>query len=496
MVLSELGLPAAGSYEIARFLVHRGLALLYLLAFLVAARQFRPLAGEDGLRPLASYVDRASFRERPSLFYLLPSDRAIAAAAWGGVGLSTLALLSAPAFVPAPFALPASMLLWFLLWAFYQSFVNAGGVFYGYGWESMLLEVGFLAVFLGDPSTAAPGAVVWLLRWVLFRNMFGAGLIKLRGDDCWRDLTCMDYHYETQPIPNPLSWYAHHLPDRFHRVETLGNHVVELAVPFLYFAPQPFAALAGVATIAFQGWLVLTGNFSWLNALTIVLAFSTFSDGVLGSVLPVAAPATTAAPLPFVVLVVLVTLLVLALSVRPALNTVSETQVMNTSYDPLHLVNTYGAFGSITRDRYEIVVQGTSDPDPGPTTEWRTYEFPGKPTAPDRRPPQVAPYHLRLDWQLWFAAMAPTPRRSPWFPRLLRKLLAGDEGVRSLLAHDPFPEEPPEHVRAVRYRYRYTTPAERAETGHWWERERVGNYVQPVSADDLGSRRYGAGLRR
>ncbi|WP_254830642.1 lipase maturation factor family protein [Haloglomus salinum] len=455
MVLSELGLPAGGSYWFARFLVRRGLALLYLLAFLVAAFQFRPLAGEDGLRPLREYVERAEFRERPSLFYYVPSDRAIAVAAWAGVGLAALALVGAPAVVPAPFALPASMLLWFLLWALYQSFVNAGGVFYGYGWESMLLEVGFLAVFLGDPGTAAPGVVVWLLRWVLFRNMFGAGLIKLRGDDCWRELTCMDYHYETQPIPNPLSWYAHHLPDRFHRVETLGNHVVELAVPFLYFAPQPFAAVAGVATIAFQGWLLLTGNFSWLNALTIVLA----------------------------------------LSVRPALNTVSETQVMNTSYDPLHLVNTYGAFGSITRDRYELVVQGTADEDPGPDTEWRTYDFKGKPTDPAERPGQVAPYHLRLDWQLWFAAMAPTPRRSPWFPRFLRKLLEGDEATRSLLAHDPFPDGPPEHVRAVRYRYAFTSPAERAETGRWWSRERVGTYVRPISEGDLGSHRFGAGLR-
>ncbi|MFB6207350.1 MAG: lipase maturation factor family protein [Haloglomus sp.] len=495
MVLSQLGLPVGESYWFARVLVRRGLAVVYLLAFLVAARQFRPLAGEDGLRPLSGYVDRASFRERPSLFYFLSSDRAIAVAAWTGVGLSALALVGAPAFVPAPFALPVSMLLWFLLWGLYQSFVNAGGIFYGYGWESMLLEVGFLAIFLGDPGTAAPAVVVWLLRWVLFRNMFGAGLIKLRGDECWRDLTSMDYHYETQPIPNPLSWYAHHLPDRFHRVETLGNHVVELAVPFLYFAPQPFAAVAGLATIAFQGWLMLTGNFSWLNALTIVLAFSTFSDGVLAGLLPVAAPATTTAPLPFAVLVLLVAALVLLLSVRPALNVVSETQVMNTSFDPLHLVNTYGAFGSITRDRYEIIVQGTADPNPGPNTEWETYKFPGKPTDPDRRPPQIAPYHLRLDWQLWFAAMSPTPRRSPWFPRLLRKLLEGDAAVRSLLAHDPFADEPPEHVRAVRYRYEFTTPEERDETGQWWTRERVGTYVRPVSAGDLGSRRYGAGLR-
>jgi hypothetical protein len=485
MMVPDLALPGAGDYWFVRLLVRRGLALLYLLAFLVAAFQFRPLAGEDGLRPLDAYVERASFRDRPSLFYLLPDDRVVGAAAWTGAGLSTLALVGATGWLPRSLALPGSMLLWATLWALYQSFVNAGGTFYGYGWESMLLETGFLAIFLGAPGHATPVAIVWLLRWVLFRNMFGAGLIKLRGDDCWRELTCMDYHYETQPIPNPLSWYAHHLPDRFHRVETLGNHVVELAVPFLYFAPQPFAALAGVATIAFQGWLLLTGNFSWLNALTVVLAFSTFSDGVLASVLPVAAPATAAAPAPLLVPVLLVTGLVLLLSVRPVLNTLSERQVMNTSYDPLHLVNTYGAFGSITRHRYEVVVEGTTDEDLTDDTEWRAYEFRGKPTDPSRRPRQVAPYHLRLDWQLWFAAMSPSPRRSPWFPRLLARLLEADGATLGLLADDPFGGDPPAHVRAVRYRYRFTAPEERAETGRWWERERVGTYVRPVSSEDL-----------
>ena len=473
-----------GEYWLVRLLVLRGLALLYLLAFLVAARQFRPLAGEDGLLPLEAYVDRRSFAERPSLFHRFPDDRVVGAAAWTGVGLSALALLGAPGWLPRPYVLPASMALWAALWGLYLSFVNAGQLFYGYGWESMLLETGVLAVFLGAGPYAAPAVVVWLLRWVLFRNMFGAGLIKLRGDACWRELTCLDYHYETQPIPNPLSWFAHHLPDRFHRVETLGNHVVELAVPFLYLAPQPFAAAAGLATIGFQGWLMLTGNFSWLNALTVVLAASTFADGVLAGWLPLAPPAATLAlPGWFQVAVLALAALVLALSVRPTRNMLSSTQVMNTAFDPLHLVNTYGAFGSVTRTRYELVVEGTDEAVVTPDTAWRPYGFPGKPTDPSRRPPQVAPYHLRLDWQLWFAAMSPTPRRSPWVYRFVEALLRADEGVRSLLREDPFPDEPPEHVRVRRFRYRFTTPAERAETGDWWHREPVGTYLGPVSLD-------------
>jgi len=475
----------AEAYWLVRVLFHRGLAVIYLLAFLVAATQFRPLAGENGLLPIQQYVERHTFRDRPSLFYYYPSDRAIGVTAWTGVGLSALAFVGLPSWLPRPYAVPASILLWLTLWALYLSFVNAGQTFYGYGWESMLLETGFLAAFLGAGSTGPPVVVIWLLKWVLFRNMFGAGLIKLRGDDCWRDLTALDYHYETQPIPNPVSWYVHHLPDRFQRLEVLGNHVVEVAVPFLYFAPQPWASVAGLATIGFQGWLMLTGNFSWLNALTIVQAIATFSDGVLTSALPATTPSVTAPPLYLQAIAVVLAAVVLWRSVDPVRNILSERQVMNTAFDPLRLVNTYGAFGSITRNRYEIVVQGTTDEVVTADTEWRTYEFKGKPTDPGQRPRQVAPYHYRLDWQLWFAAMAPSPRRSAWFLVLLDRLLAGDEATEKLLASVPFAETTPTHVRAVRYRYRFTTPEERRETGRWWERERVGTYVSPVSEGDL-----------
>ena len=361
---------AAENYWLVRFLFQRGLAVIYLFAFLVAARQFRPLAGEDGLLPLDDYVERSAFAERPSLFYLVPSDRAVGAAAWAGVALSVAALVGVPYWLPGAYAVVASVLLWVALWALYLSFVNAGRLFYGYGWESMLLETGFLAVFLGAGPAGPPVVVLWLLKWLLFRNMFGAGLIKIRGDDCWRNLSCLEYHYETQPMPNAGSWYAHNLPARFHRLGTMVNHAVELAVPFLYFAPQPYAAVGGAATILFQSWLMTTGNFSWLNALTVVQAVATFSDGVLSALLPVAAPVpttVTAPPLPLEAAAVVVAVVVLVLSVRPARNMLSEAQAMNASFDPLNVVNTYGAFGSITRDRYQLVVEGThaTDPDEG-----------------------------------------------------------------------------------------------------------------------------------
>ncbi len=484
---------AAESYWLVRYVFQRGLAVVYLMAFLVAARQFRPLAGEDGLLPLSDYVERSAFSERPSLFYLAPSDRAVGAAAWTGVVLSVLALVGVPYLLPDAYAVAASVLLWAAMWALYLSFVNAGQLFYGYGWESMLLETGFLAVFLGAGPSGPPVVVVWLLKWLLFRNMFGAGLIKIRGDGCWRDLTCMDYHYETQPMPNPLSWHAHSQPSFFHRLETLGNHVAELAVPFLYFAPQPYAAVGGAATILFQSWLMVTGNFAWLNALTVVQAVATFGDGVLASLLPVSAPETVApTPLPLEAAAVVVGVVVLYLSVRPAKNMLSEAQAMNASFDPLKVVNTYGAFGSITRDRYQLVIEGTDaeDPDEG---DWTAYEFEGQPVRTDERPSQWTPYHLRLDWQLWFAAMRPRPgRRQRWLLALLEALLEGDDDKRSLLRDDPFDGDPPERVRVLRYRYRFTTPEERAETGDWWVRERVGTYVAPVALSDPRSGGPGA----
>ena len=166
----------------------------------------------------------------------------------------------------------AGAIVWLALWLLYLSFVNVGQIFYGFGWETLLLEAGFFTIFAGAHTTMPSLWMIWIWRWVLFRLMFGAGLIKLRGDACWRDLTCLDYHFETQPMPNALSWYFHWLPAVVHRAGVVFNHVAELAVPFAYFAPQPIAAIGGLVTIAFQLVLIVSGNLSWLNWLTIVLS--------------------------------------------------------------------------------------------------------------------------------------------------------------------------------------------------------------------------------
>ncbi|HYY55309.1 MAG TPA: lipase maturation factor family protein [Candidatus Dormibacteraeota bacterium] len=464
----------APDYWLARLVFQRALALVYLIAFLVAVREFVPLLGERGLLPVPRFVAAVRFRSAPSLFHFRYSDRIALAAAWSGAALAAIAL----AGLPDSWPLPLTMLVWAALWALYLSFVNVGQTFYGFGWETLLLETGFLAIFLGNATTAVPLPLVILIRWVLFRVEFGAGLIKLRGDRCWRDLTCLYYHHETQPMPNPLSWYFHHLPKPLHRAEVLGNHFAQLVVPFLLFTPQPLASLAGLVIVITQGWLVLSGNFSWLNAITIVLAFAAFDDDAFARVLPLAPPPQ--APVPWHdVLVVAATLLVIGLSYWPARNLVSRRQLMNASFDPLHLVNTYGAFGSVTRERYEVVVEGTADEAPTPRTEWREYEFVGKPGDPRRRPPQVAPFHLRLDWLMWFLPLGMPSYE--WFVPFLMKLLLNDRATLRLLRVNPFAGAPPRFVRATLYLYRFTTPRERRETRAWWTRTRIGEYVPPVS---------------
>jgi hypothetical protein len=480
-------MPEAADYWLSRFLFQRGLAVVYLIAFLVALNQFRPLLGEHGLLPVPNFVKQVPFADSPSLFYLFPKDAAFAAVAWAGIALSLAALTG----LSGRFNLGVSTAVWAALWALYISFANVGQVFYGYGWETMLLEAGFCAIFLGEGATAPNMIPLWILRWMEFRVMFGAGLIKLRGDSCWRDLTCLDYHYETQPIPNPLSWYFHALPKWALHGGVAFNHFIEIVVPFGYFLPQPFATIAGGLTILFQLLLMLSGNLSFLNLLTVVLAIPMLDGRLLAKVLnhapwPIYAPAVHEAGRWHYYAVLGYAAVVVLLSIRPAINLVSSRQLMNASFEPLHLVNTYGAFGSVGRTRDEIVVEGSSDA-AMLDGSWRAYEFKGKPGDPWRMPPQIAPYQLRLDWQMWFAAMSQYTEE-PWFVNFAAKLLQGDGAVLSLLRVNPFPAAPPRFVRARLYRYRFSTAAERGKSGAWWQRELVGLWFPAVSLDTPGFR--------
>jgi hypothetical protein len=373
------------------------------------------------------------------------------------------------------------LLVFLALWLLYMSIVNIGQTFYGFGWEMLLLEAGFTVAFLGSDAVAPPITILIMTAWLVFRLEFGAGMIKIRGDKSWRDLTALFYHHETQPMPNPVSRFAHLLPKPVHKVEVLGNHFAQLVVPFLLFAPQPVASAAAAIVILTQLWLVVSGNFAWLNWITIVLAFSRISDPVAHWALPFI-PLDWGSgdnPVWWMVPVLAATVLLFVLSYWPVRNLFSRHQLMNASFNRWQLGNAYGAFGSVTKRRYEVIVEGTLDLEPADEADWREYEFKGKPGDPARMPRQFAPYHLRLDWLMWFLPLGSV--HEEWFYAFLGKLLRADAPTLRLLRVDPFGGERPRWVRVSMYLYRFSTGAEKKATGLWWMRERVRVAIPPVS---------------
>nr|XP_055195800.1 lipase maturation factor 1 isoform X5 [Nyctereutes procyonoides] len=382
------------------------------------------------------------------------------------------------------------------------------------GWESQLLETGFLGIFLCPlwtlsqlPRGTPPSQIVlWGFRWLIFRIMLGAGLIKIRGDQCWRDLTCMDFHYETQPVPNPVAYFLHQSPWWVHRGETLGNHFVELVVPFFIFLGRRMCVLHGALQILFQVILIISGNLSFLNWLTMVPSVACFDDATLGFLFPSGSgglkyrvlkmqeEAARGAPTPLRygcmvrrAVHLALAALVAWLSVPVVLNLLSPTQIMNTSFNPLRIVNTYGAFGSITKERTEVILQGTAAPNASsPDAVWEDYEFKCKPGDPGQRPCLISPYHYRLDWLMWFAAFQ-TYEHNEWIIHLAGKLLANDASALSLLAINPFEgRAPPRWLRGEHYRYKFSRPgSSHAAAGKWWLRKRIGPYFPPVSLRDL-----------
>jgi hypothetical protein len=418
----------AHGYELARQVLQRGVAAVFAIAFVSSFLQFPALVGERGLLPLPRNLRDA--RGVPSVFRVHYSDGMLRAVCVIGAVVSVALVLGLPQLA-APWV---PLVCFLLLWALYLFIVTVGQTFYGFGWESLLLEAGFVVGFLGSNDTAPPVVVLFFLRWLVFRLEFGAGMIKMRGDRSWRDLTALYYHHETQPMPNPLSRMAHLLPPRIHRLEVLGNHFSQLIVPWFLFFPQPVANVAAAIVILTQLWLVVTGNFAWLNVLTIVLAFSAVAVPL--------DPAYTATPLWWTIVPIAACAFLLVLSGRPLLNLFSRNQLMNASFNRFHLVNAYGAFGSVTQQRAEVIVEGTRD-----GQEWLEYEFRGKPGDPRRIPRQYAPYHLRLDWMMWFLALG--TRETRWFRRFVVKLLEADPATLRLLRVDPFRgERPPEGAGA------------------------------------------------
>ncbi|CAM9322641.1 unnamed protein product, partial [Hapterophycus canaliculatus] len=329
---------------------------------------------------------------------------------------------------------------------------------YGFGWENQLLETAFLSAFAVPllslrpfpPACPPPAVVPWLYKWLAFRIMFGtyrerAGLIKVRGDKVWKDLTAMNYHYETQPLPNPISYFLHQAPEKLHRFETIVNHVVELGASWLLLSPvRALCMLGGLLQTGFQLAIIVSGNLSFLNYLTILPFIWCFDDRQVrnpsrfpwafpGAAQRAAAAAVSVAPAPSTLRSAaswFLVGLVGCLSAPVVRNMASKKQSMNRAFEPLRIVNTYGAFGSVSKSRPEIIIKGALEYD-GEKTAWREYEFRSKPGPLSRSLPWVSPYHRRLDWCLWIAALAHR-RHSAWFPRFLLKLVDNDLEVSRL----------------------------------------------------------------
>ncbi len=459
-----------------RVLFERGTAAIFLIAFLVARNQFPALLGEKGLLPVPDFLRGKSFADVPSIFHRRYSDRFFAAVAWTGIALSAAILIGA--LGAAPIGVP--VVVWLVLTFLYLSIVNVGQRFYSFGWESMLVEAGFFAAFF-SPQGMVPSLIpVLLLKWMLFRVEVGAGLIKLRAGGPWKDLTALIYHHETQPMPNPFSRISHRLPRSVLKGGVVFSHFVQVVVPFGLFFPQPIAGLAGLFIIAHQGILIVFGNYSWLNWLTVVLAFATLPNAWL--TWATGAPSELMPrPMAWEIVQWVLLSLVLWLSIKPFRNLLSDRQLMNYSWNNWKIVNAYGAFGSVTKERHELIIEGTVDDSLSAETEWREYEFKGKPGDPERRPPQVAPYHLRLDWLMWFLPLAvrvtdggiSVLRREVWFERFLQRLLENDRATLKLIRYNPFPDVPPQFVRVRLYRYTFANP----KSGRFWDRKLVGEYM-------------------
>lgn len=500
------GAPALPvSYALVIVLFLRALSLVYVIAFVSLAVQMLGLYGSQGILPIADFIARqravfgtAGIWVFPSVFWLDTSDLFLQSVPIAG------ALLAGALMLVADRAGLVRRALLVLLFGLYLSIVAAGQDFMSFQWDYLLLEVGFLAIFLGDANV-----VIWLYRWLLFRLMLLSGLVKiLSGDPTWRTFTALDYHFETQPLPNVVGFFVHHLPGSVHQVMVAATFFVELIVPFLIFAPRRlrFAAAGLIALLQVQ--IFVTGNYNFFNLLTLALGILLFDDAALrGAQTGEMPPPGESVPVKHTRMRWIaygVAALIFAVSVfqilalfrvpPPGIIRLAESAI-----EPLRVVNVYGPFAVMTTARPEIVIEGSND---GET--WLPYEFRYKPGTLRRAPPWVEPHQPRLDWQMWFAALyartsdpralLPSLRSNPsvlfymqnygadaWFVNFLARLLEGSAPVLALLDRNPFPQAPPRFVRARLYNYRFAELDAPWTRGNWWVRDERGLYFPALT---------------
>ncbi len=484
---ATLDRPGSDRFAFAAWLFLRALALIYLVAFVSFWTQLNGLVGPHGLLPAQSYFDavREQFNGRvwlvlPSLCWIFGAGNFLHVLCAAGVALSLLLLAGiAPALCLA------------LLWMSYLSLCGAGQIFFNFQWDALLLETTLPAIFLAPWSwlplwrrTEPPKLARWLLWWLLFRLIFLSGSVKLTsGDPSWRDLSALTFHYETQPLPTPLAWFAHQLPAWFHRASCAGMFVIELVAPLCLFAPRALRHRATLLIVALMVLIALTGNYTYFNFLTIALCLLCLDDAWWSRLLRRSFEKCDAAIHIAQRLLLrgfaMFAFIFTGLIMWPSL---VRTSPLGESLAPLENTlagfrsfNTYGLFAVMTNPRPELIFEGSGD-----GRDWRAYEFPHKPGDLARAPTWIAPFQPRLDWQLWFAALG-SPQQNPWVLTLCEHLLRGTPEVLALLAKNPFPQTPPRLVRVVRYEYHFTDAATRARTGQWWRRTPMDIFVPPAS---------------
>lgn len=492
--------PEPSSYVLTRWVFLRLLGLVYVIAFLSLLVQIAGLIGTHGILPAGDFLQAvhqnfgsAAYHLFPTLAWISSNDAALKLLCGVGSSFGLLAIAGVATGPALAFA-----------WVCYLSVVTIGQEFLSFQWDILLLETGFLAIFwapwrvLEPPwrsgGTESPTTMLWLGRWLLFRLLLLSGAVKLLSNDpTWRDLTALRYHYWTQPLPTPIAWYAAQLPAWFQNISVVGVFVLELGVPFLIFTPRRLRQLGAGMIAGFQLVIDLTGNYCFFNLLTIILCVPLLDDLFFTRWLPnrlvnrlgghpsaerhSSWVASTGKALRAVVAV-----LILLVSGSEMLRTFDHdgavpgfARRLVRWQEPFYLSNTYGLFAVMTTSRIEIAVEGSND---GRT--WQAYDFKYKPGNVARRPPWVAPYQPRLDWQMWFAALGDY-RENPWFSNFMLRLLQGTPEVTALLASNPFSNGPPRYIRGVAYDYHFTDFALRRARGDWWQREQKGLYFPEVS---------------
>ncbi len=482
------------------------MALIYLAAFWSLGVQVLGLYGHHGILPTSDFLHFIAQEEGANRFWAAPtlcwfnsSDGFLLFLCWGGAVLSVLFLMGV---MPALSAI--------LLWLFYLSLTVAGQDFLSFQWDNLLLEAGFLLVFLVPhplriqfkPSVRPSIVVIWLLRWLLFRLIFESGIGKLlSGDTNWAHLTALSYHYWTQPLPNVISWYANQLPLWFQKLSCALMFGVELFMPFFIFCGRRGRLIAFFGITGLQLLIILTGNYCFFNLLAIGLCLILLEDEHYSSVITSVAfcfkrsnsvfkrllrrfaprnDIILQGGIVYKILTGLVAAVVLIVSLGLMADSFGHlplpkpVEKLIVGLSPLRSINNYGLFAVMTTERNEIILEGSNDGE-----QWLPYEFRYKPGDINQAPRWVMPYQPRLDWQMWFAALG-TWRENQWLMALMVRLLQGEPSVVRLLAVNPFADHPPRYIQAAFWEYHFTNFKTRGPNGPWWHREIKGLYCPTV----------------